>query len=75
MSQAGKVGTGAALLLGLAALIVLASRAQATEGGQDGTIPAPGDDWAPGEGGSTMPNEKDPLSALLYAIRTAEHGP
>ena len=66
MKRAAGFGAGAAVLFGLAALVFW-TRAQA---GQDD----PWRDFGPGEGDSTMPTDKDPLSALLYAIRTAEHG-
>jgi muramidase (phage lysozyme) len=58
------------VLVGLAAL-VLWTQARA---GQVGPENDPWRDWGPGEGEGTMPSETDPLSALLYAIRTAEHG-
>lgn len=66
MSRAAGIGAGAAVLVGLAAL-VLWTQAQAA---QDD----PWRDFGPGEGDDTMPTDKDPLSALLYTIRTAEHG-
>jgi len=66
-----------AAVAALAALVVFATRARAQDG-QSAPVNDPWSEYGPGEGSETMDESVSdtgqPLRALLYAIRTAEHG-